>query len=349
MIVCLYEDRPSHLTGVRVALATLQQHCPGIRLWVNVPDATVDFRRWFDAHCHGELVTTKGVAAGGWNTKPHLLLAMLDRGENEAVWFDADILVTADWRPDVAADHTTLVATEETYWGQHQGGTHRAVAWGLQPGRPLPSTVNTALVRVTPHHEHLLRRWGQLLAAPEYLAAQRAPWTERPIHMLGDQEVLTGLLGSDEACDIPVVLLRKGRDIAHCFGPAGYTPGERIRNAMAGRPGPPLIHAMGARKPWILPPAEPEKTWSFRGLRASYDRLHCELSPYTLFARQLPIDTLGDTDWVAAKTRLGTMSRWVTRDHPSLGELPLATVDAGIRRVRRRLGVDRYEISTHPD
>ena len=87
-----------------------------------------------------------------------------------------------------------------------------------------------------------------MLSHPAYLKAQAQPWYERPLHMIGDQEVLTGLLGSVDFQETSIRLLRRGTDIAQCFGPAGFTPVERLRSMIGHRPA--FVHAMGP-KPWL--------------------------------------------------------------------------------------------------
>ncbi len=74
-------------------------------------------------------------------------------------------------------------------------------------------------------------------------------WYERPVHMLGDQDVLTALLTSSEFSDIPLHMLRRGPDIIQFDGVWGYSIPERITNLLGW--GPTFIHA-GAAKPWLV-------------------------------------------------------------------------------------------------
>jgi hypothetical protein len=134
------------------------------------------------------------------------------------------ILSGPGWRSAFAEPAETLVATEEPFWGKAQGGWERATAWGLAPGRRLPATVNTSLLRVTDRHVALLEEWRRLLATPEYRAAQARPWSERRMHVMGDQDVLTALVASADFAHVPVRQLRRDIEVAHCFGPAGYPP-----------------------------------------------------------------------------------------------------------------------------
>ncbi len=189
------EDRATHLVGAKVALLSLRANAPSLELSVHTSDPA--FSDWCARRIDVEVepIPVRGVS--GWDVKPGVLLHHLAAGAPEVAWFDADLLCTTDPRALTRGGPSTeLVATEEMPLGQHRGGSHRAVAWGLEPGRELVTTVNTAFVKVTPDHVELLGAWQELLARPEYQAAQRRPWNERPMHLVGDQEVLTALLGS---------------------------------------------------------------------------------------------------------------------------------------------------------
>jgi hypothetical protein len=283
------------------------------------------------------LVPETGLAGKGWNAKPTVLLRRLDEGADEVLWLDADLLVTADVRPLFAGlGSDTLVVTEEVYWGELQGGLDRTLAWGLEPGTPLPRAVNTAVVRVTPHHVPLLRAWKALLDHPAYLDVQRRPFLERPLHMNSDQEVLTALLGSRPFQGAETKMLRRGVDIAQCFGPSGFTPAERMRGM--GRGLPPFVHSMGS-KPWDRTDV-PSARW--RGLanrlRRYYEQAHLELSPYTAVAREYR-PTVGEPmAWTDPSTAISRVCAAVFRHDARLQELPLALVDAGFRHARRARG-----------
>ncbi len=338
MLICLYEDRASHLVGLKLALLSLVRHCPDARLVAHVPGADDGFATWFAARVPaGELVTDP-IQDSGWNVKPELLLHHLGRGEDEVVWFDADVVCHDDWRRLLwGAGPQTLVATEETVRGQHLGGAHRTRAWGLAVGRSMPTTVNTGLVRVTPAHAPLLRAWQQMLRDPGYQLAQRSDWQDRPIHLLGDQEVLTALLGSREFADVPVWLLRQGVDIAQCFGASGYDPADRLRMTLAGEV-PPLLHAMGP-KPWQQPPRGSRPASVLDAARSARDALvrrHHDTSPYTLAAAELRADLDEPAPWLP--DRAGPASAAAL----NCAELPLALFDMVVRRLRAALGIARY-------
>ncbi|WP_432511347.1 nucleotide-diphospho-sugar transferase [Kineococcus sp. SYSU DK001] len=332
MVIVLAEDRPSHRVGVEIAVVSLLRHCPDAEVHLHCPWADDRFTAWAARLGVAEVHTSRADRASGWNVKPHLLLEHLAAGREEVVWVDADVLTQRDWRPLLAGHGPdVLVATEETFWGQAQGGTHRTRAWGLEVGRSMPWTVNTGLVRVTRAHVGLLTSWAQLLSDPRYLQAQRQPWQSRPLHLLGDQEVLTALLGSTAHAAVPVHLLEQGTDIAQCFGPAGFTPGDRVRAALSPAGVPPLVHAMGP-KPWQRPHRAPGVVGA---LRAGYDRAHAASSPYTVLAARHREDLMTGAGWLPRRSGAR---------RASLTGLPLAVVDDVVRRGRRRLGVGRYHV-----
>ena len=53
--------------------------------------------------------------------------------------------------------------------------------------------------------------------------ANKMEWLKRPIHMQGDQDVLTALLSSTEFAHIPLKTLRRSKHIVQFDGVWGYT------------------------------------------------------------------------------------------------------------------------------
>lgn len=326
MRVVIVEDRPTHLVGAKLALLSLREHSPTLPIAMHASDPA--FAGWCERHVGVQVEPVPVRDLTGWDVKPGVLLHHLEAGEPELAWFDSDLICTRDLIPVLAgvpADH--VVGTEEMPLGQHRGGSHRAVAWGLEPGRELPTTVNTAFLRVSRSHMDLLTVWRELLNRREYREAQQRPWNERPMHLVGDQEVLTALLGSKVFAGVPLHLLRQGVEIAQCSGPAGYAPGSRIRRALAGEV-PPLIHAMG-RKPW-----EAEGRSGPRGL---YERRHAAQSPYTRASRRYTGALDEPAEWLGGPGGGGAAS-------VNLAELPLAMVDHVVRRSRAALGIARFGV-----
>ena len=347
MVVCIHEDRPANLPGVQLAILSLARHAPWLRAVVHCPGSDEAFRRFVDSQPNAAIVDLPGIESNGWNVKPALLLRVLETHE-EVIWLDSDIIVAGDLQAffsPLSVD--TLVACEETYWGQAQGSRIRTQHWGLSFGRAFRCTVNSGVIRVTRSHAELLSAWKKMLAHPTYLLSQTRPWYERPVHMIGDQEALTGLLGSSDFMHLPVVLLRRGRDIAQCFGPAGFTPVERIR-ALFGR-APAFIHAMGP-KPWsraVFPPSLLDRSAPLKALRKWYEYRSLDVSPYCIEAKSYKGRSDVDVDWAWPRSWLGKALTALGGRRPPLPGLPLAVFDHAARRAKRALRIGRY--SSNPD
>ncbi|MCC7204538.1 MAG: hypothetical protein IT441_05620 [Phycisphaeraceae bacterium] len=351
MVICVHEDRRANLTGFKLTILSLIRHSPGLPILASCPGADESTRDWLTRLPRVQLIAEPGLSGKGWSIKPDLLLHCLDRGHQDVTWIDADILATRDIRPLLATlDDRTMLVSEEVYFGQRQGGVHRTLAWGLRPGRALRTTLNTGLLRVTPEHVPLLGTWRGMMQDPAYLQAQRSPHHTRPLHLLSDQEVLTALLGSTLADDIPLHILRRGRDVAQCFGPAGYTPTERLAGLRHGLPT--FIHAMG-RKPWDrhAPPHDARSPRRLLArLRRRYEHLHAELSPYTCEARRYRDDlSPQEAAWLTPASMIGRVMTATAAGHPTMTEFPLAEFDAVIRHARRALGIGRYRQTHSPD
>lgn len=343
MIVCIHEDRVGHLPGVKLAILSLLKHCPTLSIIVSFPNAPASFRTWIEPLPNVQFLDDPKLAGLGWNIKPVLLLRLLKEGHNDVLWMDADIIVNRDFRQRFAElDEQTLVVAPEFYWGPQQGGNHRAITWGLEPDRCLPATANTGIVRVTQHHIKLLQAWQFLLNHPAYRHAQSQPAIQRPLAMIGDQEVLTALLGSEGFSAVPLVILERGKDIAQCIGAAGYTPVERIKGLFHA---PPLfIHAMGG-KPWMRDAyLEASKTAGKplrQRLRAFYEYLYLELSPYVATARQYREQVDEPAEWMEIWSIPAQFLNKIFFHHPALQGLPLALIEAGGRHLRAFSGGDR--------
>lgn len=332
MIVCVYEDRRSCLVGVKLTVLSVARHHPDLRISVSVPQPPSEFAEWVAGVPQASLVTGENFAATGWDVKPGLLLARLREGQENVVWIDSDIILNGPLPSAVtAADRETLVATEEPYWGRRQGGVDRAVAWGLEPGRRLPATVNTGVVRVTAAHEQLLERWRLLSMDERYRDARTLDWSQRPVHAMGGQDLLTALLTSADFADVPVTLLHRGVDIAQCHGPAGYTARERWSGWRSGRGLPPLVHAQ-SHKPWESFPRADRSAPMKTRLELAVARMHVELSPYRPVASAYR-DQLGEpAPWLDELSRPSAVLSRVARHDPVLRELPLSAFDGLARR-----------------
>ncbi|MEW6742803.1 MAG: nucleotide-diphospho-sugar transferase [Planctomycetota bacterium] len=336
MIVCVHEDRERALAGVKLLILSLRRHCGEVPVMVSSPSPPSRFRSWLQAQRRVTLIDEPAFSGSGWNVKPSLLLRLLDSGEDDIIWLDSDIVCAGDFRPLVEGHGpATLVVSQAQYWDLYQGESLRTRLWGFEVGRAV-SLVSTGILRVTPHHRDLLLAWQHLLAAAPYREAQERPLYERPIHMLGDQDVLTAILGSRRFAAIPVAYLKRGRDVAVTVGPAGYTIAERLRNL--GRGLPRLIHCGGVR-PWE---AVARGGSLVRRIKSYYDRLYLELCPYTWVARQFHGEIEEELVGVDVRTLPGRLSRALSFDEPSLQGLPLAVFHAAGKRAKRLLGLNPW-------
>jgi hypothetical protein len=333
-VVCIHEDRPSCIPGAKLTALSMRDHYPQLDVVISHPNPPLSFVEWMEQQPGVRWLHTPELSNGGFNIKAHLLLRQLDAGYDDVIWVDSDIVATRALAPSLDAHAPDVfVATEETYWGQQQGGTKRTRDWGLTPGRDMPATVNSGILRVTQQHRGLLNAWQQMLAHPTYRAVQQMPWYERPLHMITDQEVLTGLLGSTQFAHVPLMLLRRGRDIAQCFGPGGFTPLERLR-CIAGDT-PAFVHAMGP-KPW-----DRAQHASPRELRRYYELVALELSPYLAVATRYREALAGDDAWLQRRSLVARIGSTLTANHPVLQGMPLSVLDSAVRLARRQLGLAR--------
>ena len=286
--ICLFEDREDCALGVKLLVMSARRHEPGWHFHAFTRNFRRDDLEWLDRQPNVTLRDDDSTNQSGWSVKPSLLKLLLEENDGDVIWCDSDIILASPVMGliDKLAKEV-FVATEEYIWGKAKGSRMRTAGWKFKEARPLKSTVNSCLMRVNKYHLPLLDAWDRKLTSPDYLAAQAAEWSQRPLHLVSDQDVLTALLASEEFAAVPLHLLRNGRDIAQCFQEDGYAVHDRLRNAFLRRT-PPLVHAQGG-KPWI------------KGPRASYQ----QLSPYNRIAApyvkegSLPDEWLGADDFPA--------------------------------------------------
>jgi hypothetical protein len=351
LVVCMHEDRETCGVGVRLAVLSILRHCPGLPIVVSLPAASRALRSWVDALPHTTLLDEPRLTGSGWNVKPTILLHLLSQGYEDVVWMDSDIIVTSDVRDLFSKfDNRTLVVTSEFYWGQQQGGNHRTVAWGLEPGTSLPCTANTGIVRVTRLHVDLLRAWQNLLADPAYRDGQTRPTECRPLAMVGDQDVLTAILGSRAFAHVPVAMLKRGVHVAQCYSMAGYTLWERLMSIGHGLPA--FVHAMGP-KPWLRPSVVSVSIGAQRPfhqrLRAHWDHLHLELSPYSALSQEYRSQLGALVDSMAVRSTVGRILVRVFGGRPALYELPFCVIETCVRRIRQVLVRYRVKPNSTPN
>lgn len=344
-VLCIHEDRHSHLVGLKLAVLSVVAHSPQFKIIISCPDAPTNLVTWVSKLNNVEIISHPELGNIGWNIKPSLLLSLLKKGYDNVIWIDSDIILNGKILVDIANYSADIfVVTEEPYWGQFQGGSFRTHAWGLTLGRSLKCTVNSGIVRVTQRHVSLLQAWIKMLNHPVYLSAQKMPAMQRPLHMIGDQEVLTALICSNLFKDVPLVMLKRGADIAQCFGAAGYTPFERIKNVFSFKT-PAMFHAMGA-KPWVRenqPPSLFNRNHSLlKNLRKYYEYLSLEVSPYSIIARKYSKQLNEDTSWMYSKTLTAKLFTIISFNSANLIGLPLAVIDSFTKRLRRALNINRF-------
>lgn len=301
MLICIFDDRAHCEPALRVLVASLYRHSPQLAVRLIHPPASPAFREWLKSYPNVALHTA-GLPTGlGWNIKPLVLMQALDDGHDNVVWVDSDIVVTKDIAPVFAElNEHELVITEEALWGEHSdANARRAVGWGFEVGRQLPFTLNTGVVRVTPHHRDLLEAWLSCLQTDEYRGAQRIALMQRPTHLIGDQDVLTALLSWRAHSDIPLRILARGEGILQIFGLKAFTTAERWQCARRGLPA--FVHSQQF-KPWLA------KTAFSSGVTGILEAAYLDTSPYTMVARDYRKE-LTDDHWMRARTPLGKLLR----------------------------------------
>jgi hypothetical protein len=311
LLVCLYEDRPYQIPGLKILLLSLERHCPSWPIRLRFPDIPSSFRAWLQRFSQVNLQEERLASGGSYNVKPSVLLDGLATGANTCLWLDTDILVNRDLDYVAALPPDTIVVTQDP-WEYVDGSTHRCATWGLTGGRSLPGPLNSSVVRVTKHHEVFLDAWRQVLLVEAYLAEQAKPVTRRNQHLLSDQDALSALLASEEFATIPVVRLAHSKDILQHHGAGAYRLQHRWSNLKHGMPL--LIHAMGTVKPWRMP----DRPSSFRSLRDYYERTYLELSPYVHYARQYRSYLDENTSWLDIQTLTGRVGSTIAFDQPQL-------------------------------
>jgi hypothetical protein len=341
--ICLAEDREVCEPPLKLLLLSLIRHCSGTAINLFYPPAKDGFLTWLEKYPQVRLQRDPLATGLGWNVKPQAIMHLIDKGFDEVIWIDSDIIINQSMFPILAGlNSATLVATEHTLSEERRDPNGlRARLWGLAVGRVLPFALSSGVVRVTKDHYHLMERWWELLKSKKYQEFQHTAWKQRPVHMLGDQDVLTALLTSKEFSEIPLQILRRGKHILQFDGVYGYTVAERMRNLLGD--GPVFIHS-GAGKPW-------SEQWPLKpdGLREYIKEVYLDLSPYTLSSLRFKHQLGCSTEWMEPHYTLSRFLRLIGMGFPQLVGLPIAVpMDiARIAKYVRRLGrVDNSTMET---
>lgn len=323
--ICIAEDRKACEPALKLLLLSLSRHAPEIEANVFYPTANEQFLCWIKRCPQVRLQSGRLTNGYGWNIKPEAIMHMLDLGFDEVIWIDSDIIVNRDVTHVFhALDSNVFVATEDALGDERDdSNARRARLWGFKVGRILPFGLNSGVLRVSKTHYDLMARWWQLLQSDTYQHVQRRAWRQRPVHMLGDQDVLTALLTSIEFSAIPIHILRNGKDILQFNGIYGYTVPERMGNLLGGPPA--FIHSFGG-KPW----SDQWRLQASDDWREYIKKVYLDTSPYTLLATQFRHELGCDTEWMNPHYALSHFLRGLGAGRPELVGLPIAAlVDLG--------------------
>ena len=315
--VCLAEDREVCEPALKLLLLSLNMHCSGMAVNLFYPPAKDGFLTWIKKFPQVRVRTDHLTSGCGWNVKPQAIMRMISQGFDEVIWIDSDIIVSRNMLHIFAQlKGNIFVATEDALGDDHDDGNAlRARLWRLPVGRVLPFGLNTGVLRVTKEHYRLMERWWKLLQSDEYQDFQKKEWRQRPVHMLGDQDVLTALLTSKEFSEIPIYILRRGKHIVQFNGVWGYTVAERMRKLLGDSPT--FVHQFG-HKPWS------DRWRPCADLRDYVKKVYLDVSPYTLSAMQFRRELECDTEWMEPHYVLSRILRALGMGKSALAGLPMA-------------------------
>jgi hypothetical protein len=311
LLVCLYEDRPLQVAGLKVLLLSLNQYCPDWPVHLRFPGISAPFRAWVQRFTQVRLLEEHLPLSGSYNVKPTVLLDGLSTGAEACLWLDTDVLVNGRLDFIGSLPPESIVVTQDP-WEYADGSTHRCNSWGMATGRSLPGPFNSAVVRIGKLHQPLLIEWERVLARKDYLLEQAKPVVLRNQHMLSDQDALSALLASRQFSSIPVRKLQHSTEILQHHGAGAYGLIQRWSNVVHGMP--PLIHAMGSTKPWRMP----HRPSLLREPRAFYERTYLELSPYVHFARSYRTALMENCTWLDNQTFTSRFGSLVSFNRPWL-------------------------------
>ena len=314
-IVC-YEDRTEWLISVKLLALSLAEHSPNLPILLYAPEAVIPdaFREWVTRNAPlVEIRPAPSECMTGWSAKPFVLIDALEKGCDQAIWIDADIMVTKPIEPRFFDLPPNVLSTAPEARGFNPD---RAAVWGFNVIRPLAVGINSSVLRCTSHHLSILRKWAQLMQTSKYTDAQKMNYSDRPSILFGDQDVLEGLLISDAmqpADPPPLDQLENGGEIIH--GTA--LPAPKI--CSLSRVLPMFVHAIGL-KPWHL-------QYIDKHSRRRIKYVQLELSLYALLARKYKtqLEEAKVETWINPKTPFGQACDILTFSHPYLRQAPLMT------------------------
>jgi hypothetical protein len=241
--VCTYENRLEDFLSLKILIKTAARnfpvalfhipsdgHHPSVIEWLSIQD---NVRLRDDIKVSNE---------GGWDVKPFILRDLLESGLERVLWIDSDISFSA--RPQVLLNlnaRNDLLVCEEGYRGENVGTAVRTRGLGLPVGQEISKGLNTCVLGVSQEHLPLINAWADLTNRTDYQAEKKLLSPRRRFYLHGDQELLSGLVGSAGYENLNVSFLRSGRDIVHCISAVEYGLFRRFRTLFAGEP--PMAHA----------------------------------------------------------------------------------------------------------
>jgi hypothetical protein len=314
-IVIAYEDRLSAMPGVELLARSLNRHSPTLKFHIYSPLDTIA-RRLADLTSVSVIITDE-FNNRGWNVKPEILLRALTE-HRRVFWLDTDVIITGNIGSLIKRfDEDAFVVGQEFRGNSGKGGHIRATAYGLQPSRLLPHTINSGSIIASRTHIHLIEEWSKLLSGAEYKTAQAQPISKRAAAFVGDQDALWALLSSQDFAKSKVDYFRIGSDMIQHSGANGYHVIDRLLRPLDN--GPVFVHMLGRFKPWscgegLSPLHNPTE----------YMHLVCfELSPF-FEAAQGYADFLGSPNWLRMRTLPARFFNSIFFGNVALRGLPLA-------------------------
>jgi hypothetical protein len=309
-----YEDRLELLDGLRLLCLSFARYSPTENLHVFLPQSVDGFSNWVERHgLHNIQIMTLDSRLKGWNIKSEILLNTLSKDQiNEAIWIDADILLTCcpSHLLEGLDQKTLLIASNKGI-----SDDQRALFWQFEVCRRFEFNLNTCFLRVTQAHQSLLLDWFQLSGRSEYQQIQDMPMADRPAHLFSDQDLLEGLLMSNHYAQTAVKLVEVNHEVLHVS--TAYSIRDRLsvdRRIKKNNKPPALIHAHGL-KPWML---------IYRQANSlNLSDVVIELSPYIYFAKSYRACLESDTSWMDKRTWVGHVSASLCLGNPHLQAIPV--------------------------
>ncbi|WP_096786691.1 hypothetical protein [Rhodobacter sp. CZR27] len=306
-----FEDREQDLPALMLLAVSLHRTCPKARLHLPARDLGTRAQDWLGRQPNVVLHRDLWAEDTFWNIKPYLIEQLLARGIKRITWLDADLILTADpsiYFRDLTED--TILIAQEGFRSRFTGTGGRTIAIGRAIARELGYTVNSCVVGVTARHLPLLDRWKSLLRSNVYQVADRQ-------FIVGDQDILGGLLGSAEFGQVPVKALRTGRDIAHDMLPGDFGFFQRIATLRHGEPR--FVHAQG------------RKTWRYARNSVEARSLYSQLSLHRQWAKCHRADLPADhTAWIIEDGALARAMLRLLPRNPSLRGLPIGLIGSAL-------------------